>query len=87
MNNIQKNVTVAAAITGILALGLQVASSSVRAEKEGMEKCAGIVKAGMNDCKTASHDCAGSSKVDKGPQDWVYLPKGTCKRIVGGTVK
>jgi uncharacterized membrane protein len=34
------------------------------------EKCAGIVKAGKNAQKDA----------------WIYVPKGTCEKIAGGTV-
>jgi len=31
------------------------------------EKCFGIAKAGQNDCGTAKHACAGSSKADNDP--------------------
>ncbi len=87
MNKSQQNAAVAAAITGILALGLQVTSEPAFAGKQGMEKCARIVKAGMNDCGTASHDCSGKSKVDGAADEWIYVPIGTCKKIVGGTLK
>jgi uncharacterized membrane protein len=51
------------------------------------EKCFGIAKAGANDCASAngSHSCAGMSKVDADPTEWVYVPVGYCERIVGGT--
>lgn len=50
------------------------------------EKCYGIAKAGANDCasSTGSHSCAGMSKVDGDPNEWVYVPAGYCDRIVGG---
>lgn len=74
-----------AAIAGVLAVGMSAATGAV-AGKPGMEKCQGVVKAGMNDCGTASHSCAGMAKTDNDPNEWVYVPEGTCKKI-GGTVK
>jgi len=74
---------VATAIT-LMAAGL--ATSPAFADKEGMEKCAGIAKAGMNDCQSASHSCAGTATVDGAKDDWVYVPTGSCQKIVGGTL-
>lgn len=52
------------------------------------EKCAGIVKAGMNDCGAldGSHNCAGQAKADKLDTEWVYVPEGSCEKISGGRV-
>jgi uncharacterized membrane protein len=52
------------------------------------EKCYGIAKAGANDCAstTGAHSCAGMSKVDSDPSEWIYVPAGYCERIVGGTM-
>ncbi len=50
------------------------------------EKCAGIAKAGNNDCGTANHACATQATIDNAPDEWVYTPKGTCEKITGGTV-
>ena len=69
---------------GMLALG---ASGSAMAGKPGFEKCMGIVKAGMNDCGTASHACGGQAKKDNAPDEWIYVPEGTCAKIAGGKVK
>ncbi|NEP29859.1 DUF2282 domain-containing protein, partial [Moorena sp. SIO3I6] len=77
---------VGAALTSVLALGLGVASENALAGKEGMEKCAGIVKAGKNDCGTSKHDCGGMAKVDSDPEEWIYVPEGTCNKIVGATI-
>lgn len=74
-----------AAVAGILALGMSAAPAAL-AGKAGMEKCAGVVKAGMNDCGTAQHSCAGQAATDGDPAEWVYLPEGTCSKLVGGTV-
>ena len=55
--------------------------------KSGYEKCFGIAKAGMNDCagKGAPHACAGQATMDKDKIDFVYLPKGSCDKISGGS--
>lgn len=51
------------------------------------EKCYGIVKAGMNDCSTATSSCAGSATKDKQKDAFLLLPKGTCEKIVGASLK
>lgn len=51
------------------------------------EKCMGIAKTGMNDCGTSLHSCAGQATVDNDPEEWVYVPAGTCEKIVGGKIK
>ena len=51
------------------------------------EKCYGVAKAGKNDCKAGSHDCAGKSTVDADPQSFVVVPKGTCEKIAGGSMQ
>ncbi len=81
-----KNNVAYTALAGILALGLTATADEATAAKEGMEKCAGIVKAGMNDCGTSKHGCAGQAKTDNTAEDWIYLPEGTCAKITGGTV-
>ena len=73
-----------AAFATVLAAGL-AAGTNAFAAKDDMEKCAGIAKAGKNDCGTSKHSCAGQAKADGG-EEWVYVPKGTCAKIVGGTV-
>lgn len=76
-----------ATLTGVMALGLAAASSTALAGKPGMEKCTGIVKAGQNDCGTSQHACAGMAKEDSGADEWIYVPEGTCSKIVGGKLK
>ncbi len=52
------------------------------------EKCAGIAKAGMNDCGAldGSHACSGQATKDGDENEWVYVPEGTCAKVVGGKV-
>ena len=70
------------AIAGVVALGLAPAA---QAQDAGKEKCYGIVKAGQNDCSTATHTCAGKAKKDNAPDEWKYVPKGTCDQAGGKT--
>jgi uncharacterized membrane protein len=74
------------ALTGALALGLASAAGDARAAKPGFEKCAGIVKAGQNDCGTSKHGCSGKATKDADPEEWIYVPEGTCQKIVAGKV-
>lgn len=81
-----KQKLMSAALAGVVALGLGAVAQEASAAKEGFEKCAGIVKAGLNDCGTSAHACAGQAKVDNDPEEWIYVPAGTCEKIAGGTV-
>ncbi len=51
------------------------------------EKCYGVAKAGKNDCQTSNSSCAGTSRRDNQGDAWIYLPAGTCERIVGGSLE
>jgi uncharacterized membrane protein len=74
------------ALASIVALGLATSGNAL-AGKEGFEKCLGVVKAGMNDCGSSGHACAGQATKDSDPAEWVYVPEGTCEKLVGGEVK
>jgi uncharacterized membrane protein len=78
--------TVRSALASLVLLGLAAASTQALAAKGDTEKCAGIVKAGANDCGTSKSSCAGTAQVDRDPEAWVLLPKGTCAKIAGGVV-
>lgn len=75
------------AIASMVALGVMSAASDAIAGKPGFEKCQGIAKAGMNDCGTSKHSCAGQAAKDGDAEEWVYVPEGTCSKIVNGKVK
>jgi uncharacterized membrane protein len=49
------------------------------------EKCYGIAKAGLNDCQTSTHSCAGTATKDSQPDSWLYVPTGTCTKLTGGS--
>lgn len=75
-----------AALASLVAVGLAAITQGAFAASGDTEKCAGIVKAGKNDCGTSKHACAGQSKADNDVESWIQLPKGTCERIAGGHV-
>lgn len=83
--NTEKKTIAIAALTSAIALG--ALSTEALAGKPGFEKCAGIVKAGMNDCGTSKHNCSGQAKADSLNDEWLYVPAGTCKKITGSTLK
>ena len=81
MNNTHN--ILSAAIGSLLVMGL-VSGNAMAADMK-MEKCFGIAKAGKNDCAnaTGTHSCAGQASVDKAPEEWNYVAKGTCEKLGG----
>ena len=51
-----------------------------------LEQCGGVVKAGLNDCASNEHVCAGLNSDNGNESDWIWLPKGTCEKITDGAV-
>lgn len=76
---------VSSALAGAMGLALMGGTSAALAQDKP-EKCYGVVKAGQNDCQTADSACAGTSKTDGQKDAWVYVPKGTCEKLVGGSL-
>lgn len=80
-----RNVLLSTAIGGVLALGAPGMLGA--ADDATIEKCYGVAKAGQNDCAGAGHSCAGQSKGPDGSgKEWINVPKGTCDRLVGGSL-
>lgn len=75
------------ALVGLFSLAFATLGANVHAGKPGFEKCQGVVKAGMNDCGTSKHACAGMAQTDNDPEEWIYVPEGTCAKIAGGKTK
>ncbi len=79
-------------LAGILAAGATAfaaqAGAAVPDAPATWEKCAGIAKKGMNDCGSldGKHQCAGQATADDDPNEWVYVPQGTCAKLTGGVV-
>jgi len=94
---VKKNATKRA--MGVLAAGLAAgaltlagtasAGNEVEAgPKFKAEKCYGISKAGKNDCAAGpGTSCAGTSTKHGQGNAWMFVPKGSCERIVNGTLE
>ena len=77
-----KSALLAAAVSSLFAL----TTTAFAAEAGTSEKCYGVAKAGKNDCAGGAHACAGQSSKDNSSKEFIKLPKGTCERIVGGSL-
>ncbi|HET9693651.1 MAG TPA: DUF2282 domain-containing protein [Steroidobacteraceae bacterium] len=85
---IDKNASlVRAALSGVLALGLGATLTTAAADSHaGKEQCAGVIKAGKNDCATSRNACHGHVTTDGDAEAWIYVPSGTCAKIAGARV-
>lgn len=82
--------TGAATLLGALALSTIAAAAANAqpvAQPAASEKCYGIAKAAKNDCAAGAHSCAGQATKDMDKTSFVYLPKGACAKIAGGSLK
>ncbi|MCP5066012.1 MAG: DUF2282 domain-containing protein, partial [bacterium] len=79
---------ISCAVIGFALVLVTSAAWAVPGQPKVWEKCAGVSKAGHNDCGSldGGHQCGGMAKADNDPNEWVYVPKGTCEKL-GGTVK
>ena len=77
-----KTAILAAAVSSLFAL----TTTAFAADAGNSEKCYGVAKAGKNDCAGGAHACAGQSSKNNSPKEFIKLPKGTCERIVGGSL-
>jgi len=79
---------ITAAVLALTTGGLIASGSAMAAdEKQEMEKCYGVAKAEKNDCQTATSACAGTAKQDRQTDAFIAVPKGTCGKIAGGSLK
>jgi len=81
---------VSLAVSSAIATGLFLASANdaVAGIKYKAEKCYGVSKSGKNDCAAGpGTSCAGTSTVDGQGNAWQFVPKGTCEKLVGGTLE
>ena len=77
----------AAAIASLIGVTVSGAAHAEEGKRPPREKCYGVVKKAQNDCSSASHSCSGEAKTDGDKGEWVWLPKGTCEKIVGGSLE
>ena len=83
-----KKLAVDSAIAAIFSVGMLAATQAqaVPDAPTEWEKCAGIAKAGKNDCGANGHACGGYAKKDNDPNEWIYVPQGVCEKIAGAKV-
>lgn len=82
----KKAFMMSAAIGSLVAIGTLSVGTAIAAEgKADMEKCYGVAKAGKNDCASGGHACAGQSTA-AGGGEFLSLPKGTCEKLVNGSL-
>ena len=83
------SVLLSSAMAVALSLTLEAAAQAGPAPmpKFEHEKCYGIAKAGKNDCQTTNSSCAGTSKRNSQADAWIYVPAGSCDKVVGGSTK
>ena len=79
--------TTSTMIASAVIAALSLAAGVAVAQDAKQEKCYGVVKAGKNDCQTANSSCAGTSKRDNQGDAWIYVPAGSCERLVGGATQ
>ena len=72
------------AVASLIAVGLSTVVAPTQAAD--MEKCAGVIKSGKNDCGTSHSGCHGSIKTDGDKEAWIAVPKGTCEKIAGAYI-
>lgn len=79
--------TLASAVALSAAAGALAQTGPAPVPSYDNEKCYAITKAGKNDCQTWTHSCAGTATADAQPDSWIYVPVGTCDKIVGGSLQ
>jgi uncharacterized membrane protein len=79
----------ASAIAAVAALAVADAARSAPAPQPdfSFEKCFGVSKAGLNDCQTNTHSCAGTATTNNQGDAWIYVPAGTCAKLTGGSTE
>ena len=93
-----KKTIIKTAITTTLALSVSGSAFAIKTPEErakdvakftknGLVQCAGRVKAGLNDCPTSQHACAGMADEDGDYEEFIWLPLGTCNKIVGAHMR
>ena len=86
-SNITKTMKTMATAGAVSAALMMATSTQVVAAEFVPEKCYGVAKAGKNDCAAGpGTSCAGTSTVDAQGNAWNYVAKGTCDKLVYGSL-
>lgn len=89
-----KKILLKSTITATLSLVIMNTANAVKTKEEvkkdssafiknGLERCAGRIRSGYNDCPTSQHSCAGLSDEDGDYEEYIWMPVGTCAKIEG----
>jgi uncharacterized membrane protein len=81
------SLTLASAVLGAAAFAAVALAPTGQVQAQENEKCYGVAKAGKNDCQFSSGSCAGTASADSLPDTWIYVPVGTCEKIVGASLE
>jgi uncharacterized membrane protein len=83
----KSHLLIASAVVAALTLPVAAGAQAGPAPKPKFdaEKCYGVAKAGKNDCQTTNSSCAGTSRRDGQKDAWIYVPAGSCDRLVNGS--
>jgi uncharacterized membrane protein len=85
--NSTSKIAIASSVLGALALAVAAqAHAGPVAQPAASEKCYGVAKASKNDCAAGAHSCAGQSTENFDKSSFVYLPKGACEKLAGGSL-
>jgi uncharacterized membrane protein len=87
MSPIKTGVATMLGAFALTAIAAAAANAGPVAQPSGSEKCYGIAKAAKNDCAAGAHSCAGQATKDMDKTSFVYLPKGACAKIAGGSTQ
>ncbi len=83
-----KNAAKVMATAGAVSAALMMATSHQAVAQDFVpEKCFGVSESGKNDCAAGpGTSCAGTSTVDGQGNAWIYVPQGTCEKLVHGSL-
>jgi len=77
-------VVIIGALSAILAALHATTNNNITMQER--ERCYGVVRAGHNDCANSKHSCVNKATANGSSAEWIMMPKGICKKIVGGSL-
>jgi uncharacterized membrane protein len=84
---LNKKMLIGTAVASALTMAASTSSVLMADGGKKKERCYGVAKAGKNDCAAGpGTSCAGSSTKDGQGNAWMYVAKGTCEKLVGGSL-
>lgn len=81
----QTKLAIKPALTALVASSALVASAPALAAGSKPVRCYGVNAAHKNQCKTATGSCAGTDPQARDPNAFIFVRKGVCGLIAGGS--